>query len=143
MEHYARSYYYAKEALKLDMQDAEAALYAALSASQLGKESEARLFFEAAINSSPKIPEAFYNYALFLERSGRFTNALYIYQKYEKVFGPSLDVSLAIARVYEAKQRHHEACQRYREISFSGFAMDETTENMVQDKIQSLCGQGG
>ncbi|MDY7038442.1 MAG: AMIN domain-containing protein, partial [Thermodesulfobacteriota bacterium] len=42
--HYARSYYFSKEALKLNTQDAEAALYAALSASRMDKEDEARLF---------------------------------------------------------------------------------------------------
>ncbi|MDY7036419.1 MAG: hypothetical protein SV375_09710, partial [Thermodesulfobacteriota bacterium] len=99
--------------------------------------------FEAAINSRPKLPEAFYNYGLFLEKTGINANALYIYQRYEEIFGPSLDVSLAIARVYEAEKRDPEACKRYREISFSGFSPDEATENMVQEKIRSLCGQGG
>jgi tetratricopeptide (TPR) repeat protein len=109
----------------------------------LNKEGESRLFFEAAINSKPKMPEAFYNYGLFLERAGKYTNALNVYGKFEKLFGPSLDVSLGMARVYEAKKRDSEACKKYRQISFSGFSMDEATESMIQQKLQSLCGQGG
>jgi type IV pilus assembly protein PilQ len=143
MEHFAKSYFYAKEALKINMQDAEAALYAALSASQLNKDNEADLFFEAATNAQPKMPEAYYNYGLFLERAGKFTNSLQIYAKHEALFGPTLEVSLATARVYEAKNRDSEACKKYRQISFSGFSLDEATESMVQDKLQSLCGQGG
>ena len=139
MEQYARSYFFAKEGLKLNMQDAEAALYAALSAAQMNKQDEAELFFEAAVNGKPKLSEAFFNYGLFLDQAGKFTDALRIYQKHEEIFGPSLDVSIAIAKVYEAKNRDSEACKRYQSISFSGFPMDETTETMIQQKVNTLC----
>jgi tetratricopeptide (TPR) repeat protein len=136
---YARSYFYAKEGLKLNMKDAEVALYAALSAAQMNKKDEAELFFEASVNGEPKLPEAFYNYGLFLEQEGKFTDALRVYEMHEEIFGPSLEVSLAIAKVLEAKNRDSEACKRYRSISFSGFRMDEATENMIQQKVQTLC----
>ncbi len=139
LERYARSYFFAKEALKLNMQDAEAALYAALSASQMNKNDEAELFFEAAINGKPKLPEAYFNCALFLEQIGKFTDSLHVYQKHEETFGPSLDVSLAIAKLYEAKNRNTEACKQYRKISFSGFPMDEATEIIIQQKVNTLC----
>jgi len=139
LEQYARSYFFAKEGMKLNMQDAEAALYAALSAAQMNKDDEAELFFEAAINGKPKLPEAFFNYGLFLEKGGKFTDALRVYLQHEEIFGPSLDVSLAIAKVYEAKGRDSEACKRYQSISFSGFPMDEATENMIQQKVNTLC----
>lgn len=139
MEQYARSYFFAKEGLKLNMQDAESALYAALSAAQLNKNDEAELFFEAAVNGKPKLSEAFFNYGLFLEQQGKFTDALHVYQQHEELFGPALDVSLAIAKVFEAKNRDSEACKRYQDISFSGFPMDEATENMIQQKVQNLC----
>lgn len=139
MEQYARSYFFAKEGLKLNMQDAECALYAALSAAQMNKNDEAELFFEAAVNGEPKLPEAFFNCGLFLEQQGKFTDALHVYQQHEELFGPSLDVSLAIAKVFEAKNRDSEACKRYQSISFSGFPMDEATENRIQQKVQNLC----
>jgi type IV pilus assembly protein PilQ len=101
---YARSYFYAKEGLKLNMKDAEVALYAALSAAQMNKKDEAELFFEASVNGEPKLPEAFYNYGLFLEQEGKFTDALRVYEMHEEIFGPSLEVSLAIAKVLEAKK---------------------------------------
>ncbi len=139
LERYARSYFFAKEGLKISMKDAETALYAALSAAQMNKNDEAELFFEAAVNGKPKLPEAFFNYGLFLEQEGKFTDALHVYRKHEETFGPSLDVSLAIAKVLEAKNRDSEACKRYSNISFSGFPMDEATENMIQQKVNSLC----
>jgi tetratricopeptide (TPR) repeat protein len=139
LERYARSYFFAKEALKINMKDSEAALYAGLSAAQMNKDDEAELFFEASINGKPKLSEAFFNYGLFLERQGKFTDALHVYQRHEETFGPSLDVSLAIAKVLEAKNRDSEACKRYRSISFSGFPMDEATETMIQQKVNSLC----
>jgi type IV pilus assembly protein PilQ len=136
---YARSYYFSGQALKMNPQDAEAALYAALPAVRMGKNEEAKLLFEMALKGSPKIPEAFYNYGLFLERQKDYDNSLYIYQKYEMLFGPSLQLSLAIARLYEAQERAEDACKKYREIQFSGFSIEEQTENIVQNKIRTLC----
>ena len=139
---YARSYYFSGQALKMNPKDSEAALYAALPAVRMGKNEEAKMLFETALKGSPKIPEAFYNYGLFLERQKDYDNSLYVYQKYEKLFGPSLQLSLAIARLYEAQERKGDACRKYREIQFSGFSIDEDTEGMVQNKIKTLCQQG-
>ena len=139
---FARSYYFSGQALKMSPKDAEAALYAALPAVRMGKNEEAKLLFEIALKGSPKIPEAFYNYGLFLERQKDYDNSLYIYQKYETLFGPSLQLSLAIARLYEAQERTGDACKKYREIQFSGFSIDEHTEGIVQNKIKTLCQQG-
>jgi tetratricopeptide (TPR) repeat protein len=141
--HYAKSYFFSKEAMKINTQDPEAALYAALSAVQLKRQEEAQIFFEAATNSKPHLPEAFYNYGLFLEEIGKFSNALYQFQRYEQIFGPSLDVGLAIARIYEEEGKASDACKKYRELSFSGFSTDRSTEDMIRFKIRSLCGQGG
>ncbi|MFC1884317.1 AMIN domain-containing protein [Thermodesulfobacteriota bacterium] len=142
MGNYAKSYYYAGEAIKLNSKDAEAALYAALSAAAMDKKDEAKMLFEAALKGSPKMPEAFYNYGLFLEKQYEYPNAVYIYSRYEKIFGPSLKVSLAIARLLDAQDKAEEACKRYRQIQFSGFSMDEYTEGMVRKRIETLCKQG-
>ena len=136
---FARGYFYAKEALKLNRKDAEAALYAALPAVRMGKKNEAKILFEAAISGSPKIPEAFYNYGLFLERMKDYDDSLYIYEKYETLFGPSLQLSLALARLYEAQERNKDACKKYSELQFSGFSIDEDTELLIKNKIKALC----
>ena len=140
---FARSYYFSGEALRLNPKDAGAALYAALSAARMDKPGDARQLFEIATKKAgPEIPEAFYDYGLFLEKQKDYGNALYIYRRYEDLFGPSLEVSLAIARLYEEQTRISEACKRYREIRFSGFTMDRNTESVVLKKIQTLCNQG-
>ena len=86
--------------------------------------------------------EAFYNYGLFLESEYDYGNAVYVYSRYEKLFGPSLKVSLAIARLLDAQDRVEEACERYKQIQFSGFSMDENTEGMIRKRIETLCKQG-
>ncbi|MDY6972986.1 MAG: CDC27 family protein, partial [Thermodesulfobacteriota bacterium] len=140
---FSRSYYLSGEALRLNPKDSGAALYAALSAARMGKPDDARQLFEVATKKAgQKIPEAFYDYGLFLEKEKDYGNALYIYRRHEDLFGPSLEVSMAIARLYEAQTRINEACKRYREISFSGFSMDRNTESAVLKKIQTLCNQG-
>lgn len=144
MGNFARSYYFAGEALKLNPKDADAALYAALSAARMEKITAARLLFKIATEEArPRIPEAFYNYGLFLERQKEYGTALHTYQRHEELFGPSLNVYMAIARLYEAQQKIREACNAYREIQFSGLSMDQDTENIVENKIKTLCIHGG
>jgi len=143
MGRFAKCYYLAGQALRLNPKNSEAALYAALSAARMGKtERDVRQLFELAINGRPEIPEAFFNYALFLEKERDFTGALSIYQRHEQVFGPTLDVQLAIAGLYEKQGKTMEAFNQYKEIQKSGFYMGEETKLVVQKKIQTLCKQG-
>ncbi len=142
MGHFAKSYYFAGQALKLNPKNAEAALCAALSAARMDRQGEARQLFEAAIKGRPKIAEAFYNYGLFLKRQKDYGSALDIYQKYEQLFGPSLEVGLAIAGLYYEEERTTEACRKYKAIQKSGFPMDKNTEGFVRKKVRTLCNQG-
>lgn len=142
MGHYAKSYYFAGQALKLNPKNAEAALYAALSADKMGKEVDAGQLFELSTKARPKIPEAFYNYGLFLKKQKDYDKALNIYKRYEQIFGPSLEVGLKVAGLYEEKGRTGEACSKYREIQKSGFSMDKKTKSIVQENIWILCNQG-
>jgi len=79
---------------------------------------------------------------LFLEEERDYGDALYMYQKYEELFGPSLASSLAVARLEEKQGRRSEACDKYREISRSGFSMDQDSADLIHAKVQMLCQQG-
>ncbi len=136
---YARSYYFANKALKINPEDPEAALYGALSAIRLEKKEDAYVFFDIAIKGEPKIPEAYYDYALFLERQKDYIHSLMLYEQYEELFGPLPDTSLAIARIYEILGNKDKACKRYRELLLSGFKLKRSTEKMIKDKIKRLC----
>lgn len=140
---FAKSYYFAGEALKLNAKDADAALYGALAAVRMEKWDAARLLFKVATEEAiPLIPEAFYNYGLFLERQKDHEKAIYTYKRYESLFGPAPEVSLAIARLYEEENAIKQACKKYREIQFSGFSMDQDSLNLVRKKVETLCTQG-
>jgi type IV pilus assembly protein PilQ len=139
---YAESYYFAGQALQLNPKNSEAALYAAMAASKMGKQEDARQLFEIAIKARPEIPEALFNYALFLKKQKEFDKAMAMYQRHEQSFGPSLDVRLAIAGLCEIQGKASEACTKYEEISNSGFKMDKQTKRVVQKKIRTLCNQG-
>ena len=142
MGHFARSYFLSGEALKRNPKNSEAALYAALSAARMGRTEDARQLFELALMARPKLPEAFYNYALFLRKEKDYAGAQAVYQHHEQVFGPSLEVELAIAGLCEIQAKNDEACQKYEQIQKAGFTVDKETERMVQKKIQTLCRQG-
>jgi len=142
MGHFARSYFLSGEALKLNPKNSEAALYGALSAARMGRTEDAGQLFELAIKARPEIPEAFFNYALFLRKQKDYAGAQAVYQRHEQAFGPSLEVQLAVAGLYEIQGKTDEACKKYGEIQKSGFHVDKKTERVVQKKIQTLCTQG-
>ncbi len=136
---FSRSYYFANKALKINSDDAEASLYAALSAIKLEKKDDAKVFFNMAIEGKPKIPEAFYDYALFLEKEKDYIHALSIYEQYEELFGPILQTSLSIAKIYYILGYKDRACRKYKEIMLSGFKMDLSTKKFIRDNIKRLC----
>jgi len=136
----AKGRYFAAEALKLDPEDARMALYAAVASAKLGNSEEARLFFDIATgNGHLLVPEAFYDYGVFLEEAGKLTAALAWFQKYEDLFGPSTESSLAIARSCEALGNVSEACQKYREISQGEGPADKRESDFVRGKLETLC----
>ena len=136
---FSKSYYFSKRALRLNTKDAEAAQYAALAAARMGKDAEADVLFKTAVQGEPKIPEAFYNYGLFLEKHKRYNKAITLYKKDEVLFGPSLKLSLRIARLYEKMGNMNAACEEYRLIQVSGFDMDESVMHRIKLKTHLLC----
>ena len=92
-----------------------------------------------AIEGKPKIPEAFYDYALFLEKEKDYIHALSIYEQYEELFGPILQTSLSIAKIYYILGYKDRACRKYKEIMLSGFKMDLSTKKFIRDNIKRLC----
>ncbi len=139
---FARSYYYARRAIKINPDDAEASLYGALSAVKLSKYEDAKLLFEMAVRGKPKIPEAYYDYALFLERQTKdIIHALAVYEEYEYLFGPILQTSLSIARLYSRLGEKQKACSKYKEILLSGFKLSSSLKKQIKKNIYELCGK--
>ncbi len=139
---FAKCYYFSGQALRLNPKNAEAALYAALSAARMEKTNEARKLFDLATDAQPQIPEAFFNYGMFLKNHKDYEAAARMYQKYEQLFGPSLDVRMEMAGLCEIQGNASEACIRYKEILKSGFRLDRRTSSNVRRKIQILCNEG-
>lgn len=136
---FSRAHYFANKALKINPDDAEAALYGALSAVKLDKIDDANIMFGVAIKGTPKIPEAYYDYALFLQKQKDYIHALSIYEEYEDLFGPILQTSLAIAKIYDMLGDEEKACKKYREIILSGFKVGPSTKKRIKDNINKLC----
>ncbi len=136
---YARAYYFANRALKLNPNDSEAALYGALSAIKLSKNKDANILFDIAIKGEPKLPEAYYDYALFLEKQKDYIHALAVYEEYEDMFGPVLQTSLSIAELYTKLGNKKKACKKYKEIMAAGFNMSSFIKKEINDKIKQYC----
>jgi len=136
---YARAYYFANRALKLNPNDSEAALYGALSAIKLSKNKDANILFDMAIKGEPKLPEAYYDYALFLEKEKDYIHALALYEEYEDMFGPILQTSLSIAELYSKLGNKKEACRKYKEIMAAGFNISPFMKKEMNEKIKQYC----
>ena len=108
----------------------------------MGQDANARQLFELATTCKPQIPEAFFNYALFLRKQKDFDAAMTMYQRHEQLFGPSLEVRIKMAGLCEMQGKDDEAFKRYSEIQKSGFPMDKKTEGVIQKKMLTLCKQG-
>jgi len=138
---YARAYYFANRALKINPDDAEASLYGALAAVKLSKKEDAYLLFNIAIKGEPKLPEAYYDYALFLEKQKDYIHALAIYEEYEDLFGPILQTSLAIAKLYTLLGERQKACSKYKEIFLSGFEIPSSLKTELKENKDRVCGK--
>ncbi len=138
---YFKAAFYSQAVLKRTPLDAEAALYGALAEAALGNAELAETLFQKALTGRPHLPEVYYNYAVFLEKQGRFPEALKFYQRYEEEAGPSLQVAVAKARVWE-KLDPSQACSNYDQLLQGGFRLPEAIKKIIQEKRDKVC-QGG
>ncbi|WP_456430759.1 tetratricopeptide repeat protein [Thermosulfuriphilus sp.] len=139
---YFKAAFYSQAVLKKTPLDAEAALYGALAEASLGNQDKAEVLFKKALTGRPHIPEAYYNYAAFLERQGRLPEALRFYERYEELAGPSLQVAVAKARVLE-KLDPDRACQNYEQLIRGGFNLPEVVRKILKERRDKVCQGGG
>jgi len=131
----AKAVYYAKESLKLDPQNASAALYAAISSANMQRISEAKEYFAQSISSSPPMKEALISFAAFSENNGQNEAALKLLGKYHSNYGETLETMVAKARILDKLGRSKEATRQYQAILASGFQFRPDLKQYIEGRL--------
>ncbi len=130
-----KALHYAKQALTIDKTDRVAALNAAIAAANMRDLQTAATYFDMSIQGDKPSQEALLSYALFREESRQYDQALQILDKYESLYGKSLDAMIATARIFDKKGASVQAVQEYRSILGSGFTIPPDLSRFIKARV--------
>ncbi len=129
---------YAKRVLELDPEDSEAATMAAVALARMGKEKQARVYFERAM-ASPKISyKTLYNYAVFHFSHGEYRQCLRLINRIEAQFPLNADVMLLKARAYEGLGDVEKAVAEYQSVINAGKGVPAEAVMFAQERLTAL-----
>jgi type IV pilus assembly protein PilQ len=131
----AKAVYFAKESLKRDPQNANAALYAAIGSANMQRISEAKEYFAQSISNSPPMKEALMSFAAFSENNGQNDAALKLLNKYHSHYGENLDTMVAKARILDKLGMSKDAVQQYGAILTSGFQLRPDLKKYIEGRL--------
>lgn len=131
----AKAMYYAQQALRIDKADTTALLYAAIAAAQMNDRGQAEQYFAKSVHAARPTREALLNYAAFCEETGSFQAALSLWNRFDHIYGRSLDSMIAVARVTDKMGNTQRATTLYRSILSSGFAVPADLKKYIQSRI--------
>ncbi len=131
----AKALHYAKQALKADVADGEAALLAAIACANMARDAEAKEYFDLAVSGAQPSSEALVSYAAFLEQGGDFAGALAQLQRNEDLYGDTLDTLVAKARLYDKNGEPDKALAAYRSALLSGYAVPQDLERYIRARL--------
>ncbi|MCK5339611.1 MAG: hypothetical protein KAJ60_00990, partial [Desulfobulbaceae bacterium] len=130
-----KAVHYAKFALAMDSEDSNAALMAAIASANMEKADEAKDFFSMAVASDEPSREALTSYAAFLEINEDFGQALNLLERYEELFGDTMDTIVARARIYDKTGKADKAVAEYRTALLSGYEIPTDLKRYIQGRV--------
>ncbi|HFQ81407.1 MAG TPA: AMIN domain-containing protein [Desulfobacterales bacterium] len=125
---------YARQALKLNPVDQEAALQAAIGLANM-KKPEARQYFEQAASGRRPSRTALVSYASYLENENDLPKAQRVLARYENLYGSDLNIMVAQARIYDKEKRPQKAVQVYKSILYSGYALNPDMIRYIKGRL--------
>ncbi|MDD3815222.1 MAG: AMIN domain-containing protein [Desulfocapsaceae bacterium] len=131
----AKAVYFAKESLKLDPQNSQAALYAAIGLANMNQIAEATDYFSQSISAPTPMKEALISYASFSEQNGQSESALKLIAKYNTLYGESVDTMVAKARIYDKMGQKEKANEQYRALLASGYQLVPGLKQYIQARL--------
>ena len=132
---------YAKEALKIDSKDSEAAAIAAVALARLDRDKDARAYFEMAVSEKPA-RDTLWNYAVFSFSQGDYRQALRLINRIEANYKVDPDVIMLKAQCYEYLAKTPQAITEYKTILSAGSSVSEDMISFAQLRLKALTGSG-
>ncbi|MBU1420778.1 MAG: AMIN domain-containing protein, partial [Proteobacteria bacterium] len=131
----AKAVHYAKESLKIDPKNYQAALYAAIGSANMEQIPEAIEFFSQSISGEPPMKEALVSYAAFSEEKGQPEAALKLLSRYGNVYGDSVDTMISKARIYDNMGQTQKAKEQYKTLLYSGYQLVPGLKKYIQGRL--------
>lgn len=132
----AKAAHYGRIAVKLNPEDAGAALQTALSLANMEQVVEARDYFERAVSGSSPSRQALASYAAFSEQNNSLEMALSLLMRYEALYSGSVETMISKARIYDKFGNTAQADQEYQAILLSGYTIPGDLEKFIKNRIQ-------
>lgn len=130
---------FAKKVLYFAPKDSEATTFAAVALARMGKNDEAKIYFERAMDSAAKPSlHTLYNYAVFCESEGEYRQALRLLNNIESNYELSADIMLLRARVYEHLGQIDNAITEYRAVSQGGASIPMELQRYAKERMEIL-----
>ena len=133
----AKAIYFAKQTLKIDPKNTNAALYVAIGSANMQRIAEAKEYFTQSISDSPPKKEALLSYAAFSENNGQNESAITLLNKYNSFYGESMDTMVAKARILDKLDRKQEATMQYKAILNSGYQIRPDLKKYIEGRLSA------
>ncbi len=131
----AKAAFFAQKAQKIDPDNTKAALIAAIALANMEKVQEAQEFFEIAVNVPSPTKQAMASYAAFCEQNNNNAAAIDLLNKFEDIYGSSLQVMISKARIMDKLGLKELADQEYRAILKSGEPLPKSLKKYIEKRL--------
>lgn len=134
----SKAVYYAKQGLKAEPRNQQAALNAAIGSANMQRNKDAAEFFTQAISGNPPLKEALFSFAAFNENISQYPAALKLLDKYHQYHGETIDTMLAKARIYDKMGEASSANLQYQAIMASGFQLSPDLRDYISGRLAGM-----
>ncbi len=131
----AKALFYAKKALKLNPDDDNAALNAAIALADMQRNEAAQQYFDQSVSGKKPSCEALQSYATFSEQRHRFAAALKLLARVDMQYGENLDSMIAEARILDKQGKRESATAKYKTILLSGYHLPPDLRKYIQGRV--------
>ncbi|MBU0968206.1 MAG: AMIN domain-containing protein [Proteobacteria bacterium] len=131
----AKAAHYGQIASKLLPQDADVALQTALSLANMEMVKEAKSYFDFAVSGERPSRQALASYAAFSEQNSSNEMALSLLERFERIYGTSLETLVSKARIYDNMGDAENASKEYQAILLSGCKVPADLEKYIKERL--------
>jgi len=131
----AKTVYFAKKSLKINRNNTQAALYAAVASANMDNVSDAMEFFSQSISGEPPLKDALISYAAFSEEKKQPEAALKLLDRYAEVYSDTIDTMISRARIYDSMGLTAKATEQYKTLLYSGYQLVPGLKKYIRGRL--------